>query len=248
MSRILIVTPVDGPILEAAPVSLGYSMGVRALERANADVLPYSLCFSDDLVRARSRCASMALERDGWDWLLWWDEDVVCRDVAIVEHMTDAARLHRLDMIGAPYPRKRIQAKFPYKPVRAQLEAGRIEWSDGVQLVDCLGFGFMLTSRACLTKMSTAYAHEWFTDVREGQPPRETVALFRQIHTDETVVQGPAGLPMRFRDLLSEDYSFCVRWRELGEPIGMYVGPGSPLAHVGMHAYTGQVTNQEGTF
>jgi len=246
-SRILVASPVDGSP-ETASVSLGYSSGIRALERANANVLPYSLCFSDDLARARSRCASIALERPGWDWLLWWDDDVVCKDVSIVQRMVDAAGRHGLEMIGAPYPRKRIQASFPYKPLRTQLEAGRIEWRDEVQLVECIGFGFVLTSRSCLSLMTQRWNKEWFTDVREGQPPRETIALFKQIHTDESSVLGPNGLPMRFRDLLSEDYSFCWRWREMGGSIGMYVGEGSPLMHVGAHGYTGQVTNQEGTF
>lgn len=247
-SRILIATPVDGNP-ESATVSLGYSTGRAALERCNASVLPYSLAFTDDLARARSRAASIALTRSDWDWLLWWDDDVVVQDVSIVQRMIDAANRHGLEMIGAPYPRKRIQAKFPYKPLRSQLEAGKIEWSDEVQLVDCLGFGFMLTSRKCLQQMTHRYRHEWFTDVREGEPPRETVALFKQVHTGETIVTGPTGFPMRFRDLLSEDYSFCWRWRrEMGDWIGMYVGPGSPLVHVGTHAYTGTVTNQEGTF
>lgn len=246
-SRVLIATPVDGNP-DTATVTLGYSTGRSALERCGAGVLPYSLCFTDDLVRARSRCASIALERGGWDWLLWWDDDVVCKDVSIVQRMIDAALRHGLEAIGAPYPRKRIPAKFPYKPVRSQLEAGRIEWRDEVQLVDCLGFGFMLTSRQCLTHMTHSYGYEWFTDVREDQKPREVVAMFKQVHTEEIAVMGPSGLPMRFRDLLSEDYSWCYRWRELGQPLGMYVGPGSPLVHVGAHGYTGVVTNQEGTF
>ncbi len=246
-SRILVATPVDGNP-DTASVTLGYATGLRALDRLNTWVLPYSLCFTDDLARARSRCASIALEHDTWDWILWWDDDVVCRDVAIVQRMIDAAGRHKLEMIGAPYPRKRIQAKFPYKPERAQLEEGIVRWRDEVQYVDCLGFGFMLTSRTCLTRMTAAYAHEWFTDVREDQKPRETVALFKQVHTDEVAVIGPNGLPMRFRDLLSEDYSYCHRWRALDEKIGMYVGPGSPLMHVGTHGFTGTITNQEGTF
>lgn len=247
-ARVLVATPVDGNPASAT-VSLGYATGLRALDRCGMpEMLPYSLAFTDDLARARSRAASVALTRFDWDWLLWWDDDVVVQDVSIVQRMIDAANRHGLEMIGAPYPRKRIQAKFPYKPLRSQLEAGKIEWSDEVQLVDCLGFGFMLTAGSCLRTMSIAYAHEWFTDVREGESPRETVALFKQVHTEETVVTGPAGLPMRFRDLLSEDYSFCWRWRAMGEPIGMYVGPGSPLIHVGTHAYTGTVTNREGTF
>lgn len=233
--RILIATPVDGNP-DTASVSLAYHSGVRAAEREMvAEVVPYALAFSDDLARARSRAVYYALERDTWDYVLWWDDDVAVQNVSVIQHMVDRMQSDGHDVLGAPYPRKRILATFPYKPLDAALKSKRIEVKNDCVEVELLAFGFMLTSRACLQLMVDHYREsDWFSD---GTPTdrREVVAVFRQVMTDKMSL--PDG--GRFRELYSEDYSFCHRWRAIGGKVQMYVGPGAPLGHVGMHKFIG---------
>lgn len=230
-SRLVIATPVDGSP-STAVVSHRYHVSVRQLERAGSVVIPAELCFADDLARARSRCVNFALKRPDWDWMLWIDDDVAF-DSNIVPRMVEKAQANEYQVLAAPYPRKRIPTQFPYKPLAKNQpvvhDCIEVEW---------IAFGFVLTSRSCLETMCDAYSNEWFTDMHTGEPS-EVVALFKQVHTRESQIVKADGSKMRFRELLSEDYSFCHRWREIGGLVHMYVGEGAPLGHVGGHVYTG---------
>jgi hypothetical protein len=230
-ARLLIATPVDGTST-TAKVAYGYMVQREAMVRRGALTVAASFGFSDDIARARSRVAHVALARAGWTHLLWWDDDVVPEDISIVSRMIATGH----DVVGAPYPRKRIQAAFPYQPLESSRQTGTMHVEGDCAEVASLAFGFMLTTRAALERMTIAYESEWFTDVREDQPPSEVVAMFRQVMTETQILPGGK----RFRTLLSEDYSFCHRWRAIGGTVQMYVGVGAPLGHVGGHMFTGR--------
>ncbi len=241
---VLVITPVYGST-EAASVALGYADArTTLLQCTDVDMLPSSLFFSDDLVRGRSRAAAYALDSHATHFL-WWDSDVVPGDpVAIVRRMLASGH----DVVGAPYPVKRIAARYPYRVSGEVDHGGSREGSDTstVKLnidsaqcveVDDIAMGFMLTSRECIQKMVDTYAEQlWYSDVRPGHPTRELVAIFAMMFGEPTVVGA-----YRFRTLDSEDYSFCRRWRALGGKVNMYVGPGAPLTHVGAHAFAGHI-------
>lgn len=240
MKHILITTPVDcSGDPRAAHVTLGYHIAVRALERAGALRLPDEIYFADDLARGRSRAVWYAATQcEEWDYLLHWDDDVIPNaPAALVKRMVETG----FDVVGAPYPRKRNPLKFPYVPLGQRTPVVR----------DCaevkrLAFGFMLTSRACIDAMLTAYADEWFTDEFDQDFPHETIALFKQLHTEETerdvIVDGVKykRSPVRYRELLPEDFSFCERWRAIGGKVQMYVGEGAPVGHVGGFVFQGE--------
>lgn len=233
--RIVIATPTDGDP-KTAVVTHGYHQAVRQLERAGAVIIPSEVCFSDDLARARSRCVWYCLQNPAWDWLLFWDDDVVPQDTSIIPRMIEVAEADDHWMIAAPYPRKRIPAQFPYKPLDEHLNSGDMVVKNDCIEVEFIACGFMLIRRKCLDHMCAYYEEqEWFTDVHDVKNIHETVALFRQVMTPETALMG-----RRFRELYSEDYSFCYRWRRMGGKIQMYVGPGSPLGHVGGHMFVGE--------
>jgi hypothetical protein len=227
--RILIATPTDGRP-DSAHVTWAYHQAVRNLERSGCVSLPATIGFSDDLAKARSRLARVALERDGWDAVLWLDDDVAPQDVSIIGRMASSGH----DVIGAPYPRKRIPALIPYKPLASTLETGRLSVEGDCTEVELLAFGCMLTSRRCLESMVAAYREgDWFSDSHDGIVARETVAIFGQVQTPTREVDGH-----RHRDLLGEDYSFCYRWRAIGGRVMMYVGAGAPVRHIGGHEFT----------
>lgn len=231
-ARIVIATPTYGDP-NSAVVSYAYHRAVRRFEKEGAHVIgDASIVFSEDVGRARSRAVWYALQRTGWTHILWWDADVAIQDHGIVERMLATG----YDVVGAPYPRKRPgDPSIPYVPTEEFRRTGEARVDSKTCLeVNALGFGFVLTSRECLERMVEEYAGEWWTDVRGHSEPHEVVAIFKQIHTD------PVTLPdgTRFREWLTEDYSFCKRWRDIGGKVHMYVGQGTPLGHVGGHVYT----------
>lgn len=190
-----------------------------------------------DVVRARSNAVALALRHyPDASHVLWWDSDVVLPSLAVVSRLLASGH----DLVGCPVPRKRIErwgdereaSDFCYRvtgpdgtTVRRQPDA------HGCIDVDALPFGLMLTSAHALRAMVAHYRDElWYTD-----GGFEAVALFALWF--ETEKRAPGGV--RWRQLLSEDFSFCARWRALGGRVHMLL---EPCSHAGVHLFTGHVS------
>lgn len=229
LNRLLIATTVDGNP-KTARVTVGYHHAVRALERQGSVQLPFEWSYSDDLGRARSRIACNALERDGWDYLLWWDEDVYPTNMAIVGQMLATGK----DVVAVPYPRKRIPTLYPYKPLDSDIARGGLSFDNGVCEVEYIAIGFCLTSRKCIQQMADAYREElWFSDGETMD--REITGMFTPMFGP--VYRLPDG--RRARNLFSEDYTFMHRWRAIGGRVHMLATMDMPLTHVGGYCFTG---------
>jgi hypothetical protein len=223
--RIMIVTPVDGGDLMTARVTAGYSEhkdAVKAMYGALA--MSATLFFTADVVRARNRAAAMALSVDGWDRLLWWDDDVLLGDYGLVGKMLAIDE----DMIGAPYVTKGDEPRWLHT-----LHPHQVPVLDERSLlsVRSVGFGFTMTTRNMLETMSLKARK--YRDVRRNGSPKianifgqEYERIVEDWHDEEDDT------------LMSEDYSFCKRWREdHGGKIWIYGGPGNLLGHVGARAF-----------
>jgi hypothetical protein len=207
-----------------------------------------------DLVRARSRAVRVALESPTMTHLLHWDADVAgnATDVAgALNAMLESGH----DLVGAPYPRRRLRWErvarealsgccspddlqaaaydYPYGIADAS-ENTLVEVSGGCVRVDWMAMGFTLMTRRCLERMWQHYAPTLsFGDVVD-EHLSWTVALFQLLLPPQSPTP-----PFAVGPMLSEDYSFCRRWADIGGECQLYVGPGSPLHHVGPHVYRG---------
>jgi hypothetical protein len=221
--RLLICTPLDGDP-RTATVHWTYHNAVRQLERAGAVVMPAELLFAYDVSRARSVAAWRALQRPDWDWVLWFDEDVVVSDTSIVPRMIERAEEDdRIHILGKPYPRKRLPLEYPVRPLPGHMATGAIQIDRDVAEVEAVPFGFTLTSRGCLQEMSECYQDELRCKTDKG----ETVPMLFALTFADTA---------RGREYLSEDNSFCHRWRALGGKVHAYFG-GDPLGHTGAYTF-----------
>jgi hypothetical protein len=92
---------------------------------------------------------------------------------------------------------------------------------------DYAGTGFMLISRRAITSLIAAHPNLHYTaaHVPLDVDPTLLYALF-----DTEIDQ-------KSRHYLSEDYSFCARWRALGGKI--WLDTQSPLIHAGSHEFVG---------
>jgi cellulose synthase/poly-beta-1,6-N-acetylglucosamine synthase-like glycosyltransferase len=117
-------------------------------------------------------------------------------------------------------------------PEKAKLN--QIEMIDGLIEVFDAGTGFMLIKREVLEKMKKAYPEiKYVKDMKSIKPdgsidatPNEQYAFFDTSIDEES------------RRYLSEDYTFCRRWQNLGGKI--WTDPEIVLNHVGTHTFRGR--------
>lgn len=239
--KICIATPVYGAP-SSATVAWGYHNALCGFMRhPDVHLLHGHLTLNLDLVRARSRIVRMFLETDATD-LLMWDSDVVPRDMNVIHAMVASEK----DVIALPYPRKTIHWEVIADNVRdeqeqaihgrqsgSELEGYGLDWplrildqkhENGIAKVSEVGLGFTLIRRHVLEKMVKHYDGALgFTDHIEGRG-FHTVALFQ--------------LWLKDGDLLSEDYSFCRRWRDIGGDVHVLI---DPARHIGTYAFGGSL-------
>jgi hypothetical protein len=236
---IMIASPVfEGPAVGQVP--MGYAMalwGLGAHLEEKLGTWPAIRSVAVDIVRARSRLVRAFLADDAFTHLLFWDVDVTAPAAQLAVALAGMAHASKA-MVGIPYPKKSVHldrvaaAGVPAAHgYNIKKEAPSAVDGTGCVEVDGLGLGFMLIERACLGTMVLEYSRELsFLDEvvgPNGPEELETVALFQ--------------LMFRNGRLLSEDYSFCQRWRDLEGSVHMYLGPGTPLDHVGGYKFTGDI-------
>jgi hypothetical protein len=205
-ARLLIATPVRGADIWATSVSVGYSESVRALSREMpVETLSATVTYSCDNIRARNRIAGTVL-RDfpHVTHILWWDDDNWPEDRKIVHEMMNSGE----DMIAAPYTNKKPPLRWIHQHLEGAEQIGKMLEVKGV------GFGFTMTTRGCLESMTAA--SRIYTD---HPHPHRIGNLFGQLY--DPVDDEPA-----HDALLSEDYSFCKRWREIGGKVQLYASAG----------------------
>lgn len=188
--------------------------------------------------RARNILAARFLASDATH-LFFVDADIAFHPQAFMR-LLDADK----DVSTAVYPKK----AFTWDNVRRKLAAGDSESvvSMGVdyniniakarEAVAPNGFvpvldsatGFMLIKRAVLERMAEHYRAELYAvnDI-PGQTTRDYVSLFACMIDPDT------------KRFLSEDYSFCRRYQQLGGEIWADIAV--PLAHIGTMLYRGDI-------
>ena len=220
---LVIATSFRGSNPWAAHVTIGYAENVRALcqEMPGTEVIPEVVTYACEQVRARNRVAAIVL-RDfpKMTYVLWWDDDQWPAERKIVGEMMATGK----DLICAPYTNKKPPLRWVH-----QLLSPCPMGDGGLQRVRSVGFGFTMTSRACLEKMS-ANARR-YTDYPN---PLKPANIFGQLYDAPT-----PGCAEEDETLLSEDFSFCKRWRELGGHVSLYLNAGI-IFHAGMYPWSAQ--------
>lgn len=161
--------------------------------------------------RARNSCAAKFLAGDATH-LMFVDADIQFRAEDIVKLVA-----HDKDIVGGIYPQKTL----PPKMVVNTLDNGRRE-GDLVE-VGTLGTGFMLIKRTVFTQMIEAGAQKYTDAIGLSSVENDHQFDFFNCMIDS---QG------RY---LTEDWSFCRRWRELGGQI--WADTAVALAHVGYYRF-----------
>jgi hypothetical protein len=136
--------------------------------------------------------------------------------------MWDAGGIMRLidageDFVAGLYPKRQYPITYP-----AHLKAGnRFDMTPtGLIEVDAVPGGFVCITRRMAKQMVAKYGH------------------LRYVHSSLGPAWDVFGKIRDGEERLSEDLSFCKRWRGIGGKI--YVVPDLQMGHVGQHVFTGR--------
>jgi len=177
----------------------------------NLDFMVDTLSNESNVNRARNSCAAKFLAGDATH-LMFVDADIQFRPEDIVKLVA-----HDKDIVGGIYPQKTL----PSKMVVNTLENGKRE-GDLVE-VGTLGTGFMLIKRGVFERMIAAGTQKYTDAIGLEESANNYQYDFFNCTIDS---QG------RY---LTEDWSFCRKWRELGGTI--WADTTIPLVHVGYYRF-----------
>lgn len=227
--KIAVATPVRALYPGAAQVSYGYSESLRMLSHEmGLDIIDPTIAYGLDVMRARNRIAAKVLrEMPDVTHILWWDDDQWPADRRVVAEMVESGA----DVVSVPYTAK----EYPLHPVHMPI-AGEIAGADGLIERKWLGFGFTITTTRALQWMTDECSRRMTYDWRvytDGKQRHRVASLFGPMYrpTDEWIWKCAED-----DTLISEDFAFCERWRELGGKVHEYTRAGI-VFHAGPHAF-----------
>lgn len=241
--KVVIAVSVDGEYPSA-------SIAIGTADQISAQALAFGSfavrVFSDDVVRARNRLAQSIIDTTDAEYVLWWDTDTYVTNLkGTIGKMLASGH----DVIGAAYPRKRKARAIVGVPKGGKSPV------DGIVEMNAIGFGFTLTSRQALERVGTS-ARTYIDVLSTGEHVRTADRFglaYRHIAGDGEICECAWGAdvygsedPCENVELVSEDYSFCLRWRDTWSAPPAQGGtagrvymlvPDLPVQHFGTFAY-----------
>jgi hypothetical protein len=203
--------------------------------RVSVELLGY-----DSLVtRSRNTLVSKFLNTESATHLLFIDADITFEAAQIVRMLRFGE-----DVVAGVYPLKMMlwdeaaseRAGSGESPDTAALryvgypaEGAEFEARDGFVTGWYAGAGYMMISRSALRRMTEAFPETRYTAAHTGPVPDSSpnqYALF------DCMIDPVTG------HYLSEDYTFCARWRSIGGKI--WLDTLGQLVHVGAHEFRGE--------
>ncbi len=163
--------------------------------------------------------------------LLMWDSDVEALDPACVRRMLESDH----PVIAGAYPFRDGSGRVVANLRQEDRIAGRVDIDNGVLKVAAAGTGFLLLSRKAIVRMMRAYPemlYECDLPMLFGAP------MWSLFDTSFTI--GERG----HRRYLSEDFTFCLRWRALGGEV--CIDTEAKFRHWGKMGFEGDISKAFG--
>jgi len=210
MTKIHFLTPCYGGNITEVCFSSYLGFTIMAMQN-NINFQIDTLSNESNVNRARNSCATKFLNGD-CTHLMFVDADIQFNPNDIVKLID-----HDKDIVGGIYPQKTLPPKMVVNYVNnGKTEGNLVE-------VGTLGTGFMLVKRRVFEKMIEEGATPYVDDIRLSKEENANQYDFFQCTIDSK------------GRYLTEDWSFCRRWRQLGGEI--WADKTIALTHVGYYRF-----------
>ncbi len=240
--HLLVATPCYGGL-----VTQRYMQSVCALMQHGGvrgwDVSVELLGYDSLIPRARNTLVATFLDRPEATHLMFIDADI-----GFFPEQVERMLAFDVEVAAGMYPLKlidydtammaRVQAGETLQAAQTRY-VGAIDTAGVGRAVDGFtpglyaGTGFMLIRRSALERMAQSYPETRYSACHDRQAPRlsaNNYALFDGMIEPES------------REYLSEDYTFCHRWRAIGGTL--WLDTRSRLIHVGATEFAGDSTQR----
>lgn len=174
--------------------------------------------------RARNILTAMFMQSD-CTHLLFVDADIEFQPDAIIR-----ALAYDKDIIAGAYPKKTLPIQYAINLKIYDKESRRVRTDKGAVEVLDASTGFFLVKRETVEKMMAAHPELHYKSDSNTDP----------IYNEYMYALFDTMIDPRDSRYLSEDYTFCRRWQNLGGEI--WVDTNTKLNHVGSYTFEGDVS------
>lgn len=196
-----------------------------------------------DVVRVRNRIVQYFLDQTEDTHLLFVDSDVEFHPNAVLG-MLRAGKA----MVACPYPRRSgvnweavkqgaelgaeplESVAYQYSILGYDVNTASIDEETYTTEVEGVGFGLVLLRREELKEFVESGRPGGYIDSPWAlRPTRAAIINCFGLNCDTET------------GLMSEDFSFCAKWRGAGGKVHLYLGPGAPASHWGLARHGGHI-------
>ena len=220
------------PILEKPEFKMIYSVYQAILSCREHQVRLY-INEGDSLV-SRIRCVHMSVflhEYPDYDYFCSIDSDIEIVNCFATNNILKKLIDHNLDFVGGLYALKQFnnEPQCSSIPLDPTINRSNISFNKGLLEMMWLSSGCWMIKRSVIEKMVAAYPEK--TYVGDDNVAGKTIHGLCLPEVCE--IKGSNGEV--FKKLLSEDWNFCQKWRDIGGKI--YADTSIVLRHIGKIPY-----------
>jgi len=237
-AELYVATPAYGCKLNAAYVACLLQLQGQCMKQGISVAI--QLLGNESLIQRGRNILIEQFHQSNSKFLLFLDADLAFNPAMIVDRILPFARQHPESVVCGIYPKKSYNwaqvKKDSTEPIQSQVvdfninivkKDAKVE-NGFVEVLDS-ATGCMLIPRQVVTTMKEKYPElTCVNDINPGKHPvKEYVAIMDCMIDTES------------RRYLSEDYSFCRRFQNIGGTI--YADIASTMCHIGTYTYTGDL-------